>query len=111
MAIRRSYRVLCDSASLNIRSDKRANPPHGLFGGSPGAGSMTVIHREREDTVVPALPTSPVPLQKGDVVEHTMPAGGGWGNPSQRPRELVARDLMQERISERAAREIYRSAA
>lgn len=107
MAIRRSYRVLCDASSLNIRSDKRANPPHGLFGGSAGAGSMTVIRRGDEQMIVPALPTAPVPLRAGDVVEHTMPAGGGWGDPAARPRELVVRDLAQGRISERAAREIY----
>src|SRR5690606_27777600 len=33
MAIRRTYRILSDSAKLNIRSDKRKHRPHGLFGG------------------------------------------------------------------------------
>jgi N-methylhydantoinase B len=108
MAIRRSYRVLSESATLNIRSDKRAHPPHGLFGGAAGAGSMTTIHRGRERITVPALPSAPVPLQAGDVVEHTMPAGGGWGDPAARAPELVRRDLAQQRISERAAREIYK---
>jgi N-methylhydantoinase B len=37
-----------------------------------------------------------------------MPAGGGWGDPAARAPELVRRDLAQQRISERAAREIYK---
>jgi N-methylhydantoinase B len=69
---------------------------------------MTTIHRGRERITVPALPSAPVPLQAGDVVEHTMPAGGGWGDPAARAPELVRRDLAQQRISERAAREIYK---
>ncbi|MBA2965035.1 MULTISPECIES: hydantoinase B/oxoprolinase family protein [Ramlibacter] len=108
MAIRRSYRILSDRATLNIRSDKRANPPHGLFGGQAGAGSMTVIRRGSDGIVVPALPTSPIPLRVGDVVEHTMPAGGGWGDPAERAHELVRKDLMQDRISAEAARDIYK---
>jgi N-methylhydantoinase B len=107
MSIKRSYRVLSDTATLNIRSDKRKHPPHGLFGGHAGKGSMTVVHRGRERIVVPALPTAPLDLVKGDLVEHTMPAGGGWGDPAERPVELVARDLLQERISRLAAERTY----
>jgi N-methylhydantoinase B len=107
MSIRRSYRVLCDDASLNIRSDKRAYPPHGLFGGQAGQGSMTFIHRGEHSITVPALPTTPVPLEKYDVVDHLMPAGGGWGNPEDRPRQMIELDLLQERISPEAAQEIY----
>lgn len=108
MSIRRSYRVLCEEATLNIRSDKRLHPPHGLFGGQAGKGSMTVVHRGEQRIVVPALPTTPLPLRQGDLVEHTMPAGGGWGDPAERPDELVAKDLLQGRISREAAEKIYR---
>jgi N-methylhydantoinase B len=93
LSLRRSYRILCDWASLNIRSDKRAHPPYGLFGGRAGGGSMTIIYRGNERIVIPALPTSPIPLQFGDVVEHTMPAGGGWEDPRARAVEAIDRDL------------------
>ncbi|MDB5944340.1 MAG: apc4 [Ramlibacter sp.] len=111
MSIKRSYRVLCDNATLNIRSDKRDHPPHGLFGGEPGKGSMTVIRRGDQQIVVPALPLTPLALKKGDLVEHTMPGGGGWGDPAERLPEAVALDLLQERISPAAARDTYRSEA
>jgi len=93
LSLRRSYRILCDGASLNIRSDKRAHPPYGLFGGRAGGGSMTIIYRGNERIMIPALPTSPIPLQIGDVVEHTMPAGGGWEDPRARSVEAIDRDL------------------
>lgn len=107
MSIKRSFRVLCDDVTLNIRSDKRDHPPHGLFGGQAGNGSMTVIHRGDERIVVPALPLAPLRLKKGDLVEHTMPGGGGWGDPTERSREAVELDLLQERISPAAAERIY----
>ncbi len=68
---------------------------------------MTVIHRGDERIVVPALPLTPLGLKKGDLVEHTMPGGGGWGQPAERPPEAVALDLLQERISPAAAARAY----
>lgn len=108
MSIKRSYRILCDNATLNIRSDKRAHPPHGLFGGLAGGGSMTWIHRDLERIPVPALPLAPLDLRKGDLVEHVMPGGGGWGDPKQRSEGDIVRDLQQQRISPAAAEKIYR---
>ncbi len=54
---------------------------------------MTIIYRGNERIMIPALPTSPIPLQIGDVVEHTMPAGGGWEDPRARSVEAIDRDL------------------
>ena len=33
LALMREYEILADEAILNVRSDKRRYPPHGLFGG------------------------------------------------------------------------------
>ena len=46
----RDYRVLADEADLNVRSDKRKHPPHGLFGGGAGARRMNLVHREQGTT-------------------------------------------------------------
>jgi N-methylhydantoinase B len=107
LSLRRSYRVLCDNVTLNIRSDKRAFRPHGLYGGREGGGSMTVIHRGNERILVPALVTAPVTLRANDIVEHTMPAGGGWGDPLERPFDAIDGDLAEERITMAAAKRDY----
>lgn len=104
LALRREYRVLCDSASLNMRSDKLVHPPHGLFGGMPGSAPIIEIKRKSETIPVPLLPLTPIPLEKGDLVVIQMPGGGGYGPPSERDQKRVSRDLREGRISKERLR-------
>lgn len=46
-------------------------------------------------------------MRKGDRVVFAQPGGGGFGNPRQRDRTRVARDLELGYISEAAAKELY----
>ena len=46
-------------------------------------------------------------LSPGDRLHHRMPGGGGWGSPFDRDPEAVAEDVLDEKISVAAARELY----
>ena len=46
-------------------------------------------------------------LQPGDVFHHRMPGGGGSGDPFEREPEAVAQDVLDEKVSVAAARELY----
>jgi N-methylhydantoinase B len=46
-------------------------------------------------------------LVAGDVFHHRMPGGGGWGDPFEREPDAVARDVLDEKVSIAAARELY----
>jgi N-methylhydantoinase B len=46
-------------------------------------------------------------LRPGDIVEIITPGAGGYGPPQERPRELVERDVREDRIELKLAREIY----
>jgi N-methylhydantoinase B len=108
LAIRRDYRILADDVLVSIRSDKRAHPPHGLFGGRPGAPSMTVLNPGRPDQrIVPVLTTAPLILRAGDLFCHCMAGGGGYGDPFARDPEAVRADLIEGRITLDHAREAY----
>ncbi len=93
LAIRRDYRVLCDTANLNVRSDKRRFPPHGLEGGSEGNPSMNRILSDRGERILPVLLSSPVPMKKGEVFSHVMASGGGFGDPIERDPLRVLQDV------------------
>ena len=85
-------------------------PPWGLFGGRPGA--RLTVEVVRADGSVEPLPPGPagqreIRLQPGDGLTVTTPGGGGYGDPRQRERSLVTRDLQEERISRRAAVDHY----
>ncbi len=107
LALVREYRALDDDVTLSVRSDKRAHPPHGLFGGKPGTGSMNVINPGPKERVLPTLPTDPVPLRKGEVFRHVTAGGGGYGDPRERDPERVLADVLDGRETVDHAREAY----
>ena len=103
----REYEVLCGEAVLNVRSDKRRYPPHGLFGGRPGAPSWNYLNPGRSDRVLPVLMTEVERLERGDVFRHEMAGGGGYGDPLAREPERVLRDVVEEKVSAEAAERDY----
>jgi N-methylhydantoinase B len=107
LSIVREYEMLSDEAVLNIRSDKRKFPPHGLFGGKPGTPSLNYITRDGDDRLLPALLTETEPLKKGDRFRAILAGGGGYGLPEERAPELVLDDVAEEKITIGYAKENY----
>ena len=46
-------------------------------------------------------------MQQADVFENISAGGGGWGNPLERPVELVVEDVENYKVSLRSAQELY----
>ena len=107
LAIQRDYRVLSENALLNVRSDKRAYPPHGLFDGSNGAPSMNYIDSGNERREFPVLLSEPVPMRRDDVFRHTMSSGGGYGAAFERDCDAVLQDVILGKVSIEGARRDY----
>lgn len=99
LALVREYEVLSGEAVLNVRSDKRRFPPHGLFGGRPGSPSWNYVNPGRSDRVLPVLMTEVEKLKRGDVFRHEMSGGGGYGDPLDRDPEAVLRDVVEEKVT------------
>lgn len=109
MAIKRSYRVLSDKATLNVRSDKRDHPPHGLFGGDSGKPSMSVVQRAGgKQEILPVMLKEPIQLFKNDVFVHEMASGGGYGPAHERPVDAVLEDVRLGNVSIDSARRDYK---
>jgi N-methylhydantoinase B len=108
LSLVRDYRVLAEEAELNVRSDKRAHPPHGLAGGAPGAPSINVLSEPgANDRVLPVLLTEPVAVRRGALFHHAMAGGGGHGDPLERDPEAVLWDVIEEKVSVAHARAAY----
>jgi N-methylhydantoinase B len=107
LSIVREFEMLGDEGVLNIRSDKRKYPPHGLFGGKSGTPSLNYITHEGKDQLLPALLTETEPLKKGDRFRAILAGGGGYGPPDERDPELVLADVSEGKISIGYARENY----
>jgi len=107
LALMREYESLHDGALLNVRSDKRDFPPHGLFNGKNGKPSKNILNPDSKQKILPVLMTEVEALNRGDVFRHIMAGGGGYGDPLKRKPELVLKDVIEEKVTIAGAREDY----
>ena len=101
MAIRRQVRAIGHQATVNLGGPNNIVPAWGLFGGLPGG----VARIELGEGVI--LDRRNGVIGDGQWAAAVTSGGGGQGDPRLRDRDLVRRDLSEERISADAARRLY----
>jgi N-methylhydantoinase B len=105
LGIARSYRLLAEHASLQLRSDRVRFQPYGLEGGAPGrATHNTLVHGGGERDLASKVTMR---LAEGELLRHEQAGGGGFGDPLERPPALVAADVWNEKISADYARRCH----
>jgi N-methylhydantoinase B len=102
----REYRLLED-AVCTVRMGQFVNGSWGVVGGEAPNRARCVLNAgtEREESL-PILATRQ--LKAGDTVSIELAGGGGYGLPTERSPELVARDVRDGLVSIEAARTRYR---
>ena len=93
-------------ALLNIAGEGTLVAPFGADGGAEGAPHAIWIERGAERIDLTGR-SNDVPLEPGDLVVHHSAGGGGCGDPKDRDRALVERDVAYGYISEETARSVY----
>ena len=107
LAFSREYRLLADDAVFTLRSDRRDHPPYGIAGGRSGSPSGNILNGGGRSEVLPTMPMKAIQLRKGDVFRHVSAGGGGYGEPMSREPDLVLADVVAEKVSVVAARDVY----
>ena len=105
MSQRKTWRMLADEGILQVRADRQAFRPYGLYGGGPGMPGLNVMD--------PGLNTEEklhakitMTLRNGQIFRHELPGAGGWGPALDRDLDAVARDLRDALVTiEGAARD------
>jgi len=105
LGVRRDIRVVDHQAKLSLLGDRRILRPYGIFGGEPGEEGSQFIIVDGEEHAVPAKGS--VVLESGSIISIRTPGGGGYGRPSERPKDLVVQDYREGRISAEYAIESY----
>lgn len=93
----RAQRFLTDGM-ITHESDRHEDQPWGVFGGSGGATGKVEIYNVDNKKERASLPAkfSGINVNKGDVVEISIPNGGGYGDPLKRDPEKVREDILDE---------------
>ncbi len=107
MGFERSYRMLQGEATTSPSMTRRLSQPWGLFGGHGGASGKLVVRRSDGSEEDVTLQSAPLHLEEGDAVAVFTPGAGGYGDPRERDRGRVVRDLREGRISRQSAVEAY----
>jgi N-methylhydantoinase B len=102
---RRDYRFLEAEGILQVRSDRRAFRPYGLYGGYPGKPSWNYLHRDGEHQLLESKLT--MTIKHGDVFRHEVAGAGGWGDPLERDPAAVVKDVRNDMISLAVAADDY----
>ena len=93
---------------VSVLGDRVDHPPFGIAGGGPAKPSEVVFHTDGRNWT-PALRSKQEKevLRAGDAIRVASPGGGGFGDPRQRDRAAVQRDLELGYISRETAERDY----
>lgn len=91
---------------LSRNTDRIKCPPWGLVGGAQGAVNETVIRRNGKTEKLPGK-FSHLLVRPGETVTFLTAGGGGYGNPSDRDRFAVERDVALGYVTQAQAKKGY----
>jgi N-methylhydantoinase B len=96
------------AASIDVGyvSDGTVNAPKGARGGQQGGGARQ-FRRDRDGALHELPACAMVRVEPGETIVAVSCGGGGYGDPKQRDRAQLARDVAEGWISEARARAVY----
>ncbi len=106
LGVTRALTVLRDNVTAMVFSERYRLRPWGLAGGKPGAPSRHYLVRKSGEKIELGGKARIV-MHRGDTLYVNTPGGGGYGHPCERRRELVERDIAEEKVSVEHARKEY----
>ena len=102
LGMTREIVMLDEGTKFTLGADRRKIRPWGVFGGEDASTSdCVIVSKDGKRKRLPSKITTT--LKKGDKVILITPGGGGWGKPSERSPEKIARDVQEGFISSKRA--------
>jgi N-methylhydantoinase B len=106
LAVFREYETLEDRTEVSLWFERSVSGPWGVFGGHPGRTPRIQLRRPGY-AELNALKCSHVIAPAGSRLRVETGGGGGYGEPRDRERDLVARDVAEGYVSVSSARDLY----
>jgi N-methylhydantoinase B len=105
LAMQREYELLGDAVVIR-RFDKSRYPPQGLAGGKPGGRSRFVVRLGSPDELE-APASGRYEMKAGERFLLQSAGGGGYGDPRERDRAAIDRDVADGYVSRAGAAKDY----
>jgi N-methylhydantoinase B len=105
--VRHAYRLTSGTGTLGVFGDRNKFPPWGVHGGGHGSPHSVVLNPGTPSEQDLGVTASGVAVKQGDIIEMRSGGGGGYGDPRDRPIDLVLRDVMMGLVTTHAARTLY----
>jgi len=106
LGVIREYEALQDGITVSHRGERHFTAAAGLNGGGSGAVARSVVKR-RDGSREEVRSKEVLRLDKGDVLLVETAGGGGYGKPQERSKTEIEEDLMNGKVSNKAALEVY----
>ncbi|MDJ1164163.1 hydantoinase B/oxoprolinase family protein [Burkholderia gladioli pv. gladioli] len=87
--------------NIYLSTERVNHPCFGVVGGKSGRAGAVLLEGRA------AFPKGKMVLEPGQQLVLEMPGGGGWGNPDDRPHELIERDLREGLVTAAGAKSDY----
>jgi N-methylhydantoinase B/oxoprolinase/acetone carboxylase alpha subunit len=98
LGLLREYEMLADTATFNVRGDRAAFAPRGLYGG--GNGSLSAFFLDDGSGEARKIPSKfGGNIKRGDRLTIMTPGGGGFGAPASHDRAALMKDFRDGKIS------------
>jgi N-methylhydantoinase B len=97
-----TYRFL-EEGTIAIHDDRWFVPPWGVNGGLPAKRSWKQLERINGDKSMLASKCDGIKVSPGDLLHFVTWGAGGWGDPLERPPELVGKEIMQGLVTSKGA--------
>ncbi len=102
----RELKCLGDRTIITLGSDRRKFTPWGLEGGGNATGAHCyVVASDGHEKEIPTK--THTELYRNDVLRIETPGGGGWGDPAERGRKRVEKDIRDGLVSPERANDHY----
>ena len=99
--------LFTSAGAVTVNDDRETHSPWGIGGAKHGGtSSKRLVRRDGAEEVLPSKIDN-VQVEAGDRLYFRSAGAGGWGDPLERPRERVERDVRRRLVSPKSAERDY----
>jgi N-methylhydantoinase B len=106
LGITRAFKLIKGKAIVTILAERCKTSPWGLQGGLPGERAQHYVVK-KNGQIIKLKCKETIEIEEGDIVYINTPGGGGYGDPCQRDRKAILKDVEDRKISLERAKKKY----